>query len=267
MTLNALSTALEGRGEQLGATLDDLQVYLAKIDQSLPTLREDLIRLADVADTYDLAAPDLLAVLRNLTVTARTVVERRADLDVFFSDLGGLADDLDAGPVRQRGQPDRDRQGQRAAAQAPGRLLAGVPLPDQGRGPLRPDPVPDLRGQRDQAVHRVRHQPVPRATPPTTCPSTARSGTARGARDCPTRRSRQAGRPRRGRRALSGEPRARAGVAPGTSGRVAQHVQRLRRLAADQAIINALLAGADRPGRRTPTAPSARYLRPRRPRG
>ena len=92
MTLNALSTALEGRGEQLGTTLDDLQVYLAKIEPSLPTLREDLIRLADVADTYNLAAPDLLAVLRNLTVTARTVVERRADIDVFFSDLGGLAD-------------------------------------------------------------------------------------------------------------------------------------------------------------------------------
>jgi phospholipid/cholesterol/gamma-HCH transport system substrate-binding protein len=91
MTLNALSTALEGRGEQLGTTLDDLQVYLAKIDQSLPTLREDLIKLADVADTYNLAAPDLLAVLRNVTVTARTVVERRADLDVFFSDLSGLA--------------------------------------------------------------------------------------------------------------------------------------------------------------------------------
>jgi len=92
VTLNALATALEGRGEQLGTTLDDLQVYLEEINQSLPTLREDLVLLADVADTYDLAAPDLLAVLRNLTVTARTVVERRADLDVFFSDLSGLAD-------------------------------------------------------------------------------------------------------------------------------------------------------------------------------
>jgi len=91
-TLNALATALDGRGEQLGTTLDDLQVYLAEIEPHLPTLREDLIRLADVADTYDLAAPDLLAVLRNLTVTARTVVERRADLDVFFSDLSGLAE-------------------------------------------------------------------------------------------------------------------------------------------------------------------------------
>jgi phospholipid/cholesterol/gamma-HCH transport system substrate-binding protein len=91
-TLNALATALEGRGEQLGHRLDELEAYLGEIDDALPTLRQDLIKLASVADTYDLAAPDLIAVLRNLTVTARTVVEKRRDLDVFFSDLGGLAD-------------------------------------------------------------------------------------------------------------------------------------------------------------------------------
>ena len=75
-TLNALATALEGRGEQLGETMDELEAYLGEIEPHLPTLREDLVKLADVADTYDLAAPDLLAVLRNLTVTARTVVEK-----------------------------------------------------------------------------------------------------------------------------------------------------------------------------------------------
>lgn len=91
-TLNALATALEGRGTQLGETMEELEVYLGEIDDHLPTLREDLVRLADVADTYNLAAPDLLGVLRNLTVTSRTVVERRADLDTFFSDLSGLAD-------------------------------------------------------------------------------------------------------------------------------------------------------------------------------
>lgn len=92
MTLHALATALEGRGDQLGETLDDLDSYLAEIDDSLPTLREDLIALADVADTYDLAAPDLVDVLGNLTVTSKTVVEKRQQLDVFFSDLAGLAD-------------------------------------------------------------------------------------------------------------------------------------------------------------------------------
>ncbi|WP_246081632.1 MCE family protein [Nocardioides litoris] len=91
-TLSALADALEGRGDQLGATLADLDSYLTAIQPSLPTLREDLAALADVADTYDDAAPDLLRVLDNLTVTAKTVLQKRRSLDVFFSDLTGLAD-------------------------------------------------------------------------------------------------------------------------------------------------------------------------------
>jgi phospholipid/cholesterol/gamma-HCH transport system substrate-binding protein len=91
-TLNALATALEGRGEQIGETADDLGEYLDAIDDELPTLREDLVELAEVADAYDIAAPDLLDVLDNVTVTSKTIVEKRQELDVFFSDLGGLAD-------------------------------------------------------------------------------------------------------------------------------------------------------------------------------
>ncbi|WP_246142528.1 MCE family protein [Nocardioides rubriscoriae] len=91
-TLNALSDALEGRGDQLGGTLDDLDRYLTGIQGSLPTLKQDLGLIADVADTYDLAAPDLLRVLGNLTVTSRTVLQKKQSLDVFFGDLTGLAD-------------------------------------------------------------------------------------------------------------------------------------------------------------------------------
>jgi phospholipid/cholesterol/gamma-HCH transport system substrate-binding protein len=90
-TLNALATALEGRGEQLGQTLDELDAYLGAISDKLPTLRQDLISLANVADIYDLAAPDLIDVLGNLTVTSKTIIDKAADLDVFFSDLQGLA--------------------------------------------------------------------------------------------------------------------------------------------------------------------------------
>lgn len=90
-TLNALATALQGRGDQLGETMVELDDYLGAISDKLPTLREDLVALADVADTYDLAAPDLIDVLGNLTVTSKTVTEKAADLDHFFSDLQGLA--------------------------------------------------------------------------------------------------------------------------------------------------------------------------------
>ncbi len=90
-TLNALATALDGRGQQIGQTMDELGTYLDVIDDHLPTLRQDLIELAQVADAYDLAAPDLLDTLDNITVTSRTITEKAEDLDVFFADLAGLA--------------------------------------------------------------------------------------------------------------------------------------------------------------------------------
>lgn len=91
-TLNALATALEGRGDQLGATMDRLGGYLEAIEDELPTLRQDLVALADVADTYDAAAPDLLRVLGNLTVTGRTVIQKEQALDTFFGDVTALSD-------------------------------------------------------------------------------------------------------------------------------------------------------------------------------
>ena len=91
-TLNALSTALAGRGEQLGRTMDQLDTYLGQIDDHLPTLKTDLVKLADVARTYDVAAPDLLGVLKDVTVTGQTIVDDKQQLSTFFTDLGGLAD-------------------------------------------------------------------------------------------------------------------------------------------------------------------------------
>ena len=187
MTLNALSTALEGRGEQLGETLDDLDAYLGEIDEHLPTLREDLVKLADVADTYDLAAPDLLGVLRNLTVTSRTVVEqaRRPRRLLLRPQRPGRRPRPGCSRDNEA-QPDPGRRGHRAAAQAAGGLLARVPLPAQGRRrATRPILATDLRGQRDQAVHRVRHHPVQRLRRRRPARRTARSGTARGATGCP----------------------------------------------------------------------------------
>ncbi|HJQ04881.1 MAG TPA: MCE family protein [Nocardioides sp.] len=91
-TLSAIATALEGRGEEIGRTMDQLGSYLGAIDGHLPTLKQDLIQLAKVSKDYDVAAPDLLHTLANLTVTSRTIVQEKADIDVFFSDLTGLSD-------------------------------------------------------------------------------------------------------------------------------------------------------------------------------
>ncbi len=91
-TLTALATALTGRGEQLGRTIEQLDAYFRKINPHLPALQHDLEALAGVAATYDTAAGPLLEMLSNLTVTSRTVVERKEQLHAFLTDVTGAAD-------------------------------------------------------------------------------------------------------------------------------------------------------------------------------
>jgi phospholipid/cholesterol/gamma-HCH transport system substrate-binding protein len=90
-TLYALATALQGRGDQLGRTVDDLDSYLAAMNVRLPTLRQDLQSLASVSQTYALAAPDLVGLLRNATTTARTVVSQQQELQGLFSSMTSLS--------------------------------------------------------------------------------------------------------------------------------------------------------------------------------
>lgn len=90
-TLFAISTALEGRGEKLGRTITDLDSYLTAINARMPTVEKDLELLADVSRTYSLAAPDLVRLLKNATVTARTVAEKENDLVGFVDATTSLA--------------------------------------------------------------------------------------------------------------------------------------------------------------------------------
>jgi phospholipid/cholesterol/gamma-HCH transport system substrate-binding protein len=92
-TLNALATALDGRGERLGQTLERLDRYLKGLNPHLGTLQADVTELADAASTFDRAAPDLLRVLRNLITTSDTVVAERATLDQLLRQLTGTAED------------------------------------------------------------------------------------------------------------------------------------------------------------------------------
>jgi phospholipid/cholesterol/gamma-HCH transport system substrate-binding protein len=91
-TLNALATALQGRGDQLGRDAEQLNALLRKYNPKLPTIVHDLDSLADVSDVYSAAAPDLLRVLRNLNVTNATVVAKRAEIEQLIPAVTGLAD-------------------------------------------------------------------------------------------------------------------------------------------------------------------------------
>ena len=93
VTLHAISTALLGRGDKIGATLTSLNRYLTTFNPHLPQMEADLANLATVAKVYGLAAPDLLNVLRNATTTARTVAASSSQLNTLLTDVTGLAND------------------------------------------------------------------------------------------------------------------------------------------------------------------------------
>jgi virulence factor Mce-like protein len=84
-TLGAVADAVRGRGQDLGANLASTGRYVGEINTVLPELQEDISLLADVADTYDAAADDLLAVLDNLAVTNTTIVDQAEQLRRTFT--------------------------------------------------------------------------------------------------------------------------------------------------------------------------------------
>lgn len=89
--LNALSTALHGRGDGLGAMLVELDGFLARFNGSLPTLQRDLTSAAQTAGVLADASPELLRAVENLTTTGRTLTEKQAELSGFllsFTEFG-----------------------------------------------------------------------------------------------------------------------------------------------------------------------------------
>ncbi len=90
-TLNALATALEGRGSEIAETLTQLDGYLKKLNPNVPKLMAALTKLTQVSDIYGDVTPDLVRALRNLTITGNTVVEKEQQLQTFFTDVTTLS--------------------------------------------------------------------------------------------------------------------------------------------------------------------------------
>src|SRR4051794_21441639 len=90
--LTALATGLKGRGDQLGETLVELRDYVQEVNPDVPQLGRDLDLAAQVAQAYDVAAPDLLHMLGNLAQTSDTVVDERTALVELFGDVTAGSD-------------------------------------------------------------------------------------------------------------------------------------------------------------------------------
>jgi phospholipid/cholesterol/gamma-HCH transport system substrate-binding protein len=110
-TLTATAQALSGLGERFGQSIENGNTILDQVNPLMPRLREDNQRLADLADVYADAAPDLFDGLNNLATTAHTLNDEQHNIDqalmasVGFGNTGGEVFEK-AGPYLVRGAAD-----------------------------------------------------------------------------------------------------------------------------------------------------------------
>jgi phospholipid/cholesterol/gamma-HCH transport system substrate-binding protein len=92
MTLNAISTALEGRGDQLGQDIVTVDHYLRRINPQIPGIVEDLRLSTQVANTYADVTPELAQILQNTIRTTGTLEEKHQQLQTLFTDVTSFSD-------------------------------------------------------------------------------------------------------------------------------------------------------------------------------
>jgi phospholipid/cholesterol/gamma-HCH transport system substrate-binding protein len=110
-TLTAAAEALTGLGDRFGESLENGNRILDDLNPQMPQIAYDNRRLADLADVYADASPDLWAGLENAVRSAQTFNEHRADIDeALLAALGFANDAADSfergGPYLVRGAAD-----------------------------------------------------------------------------------------------------------------------------------------------------------------
>lgn len=93
-TLSAISTALNGRGDQLGSTLAQLGTYVGDLNPHEPQLQQNLKELAEFSDNLNAVAPDLVQTLDNLSTTTRTVADQKMNLQNLYGSVTQASVDL-----------------------------------------------------------------------------------------------------------------------------------------------------------------------------
>jgi phospholipid/cholesterol/gamma-HCH transport system substrate-binding protein len=110
-TLSALAQALNGLGGRFGESIVNGNQILAQLNPRMPQLRYDVQRLANLAEIYSRASPDLWNFLQNAVITARTLTRQQHDLDAALLaavSVGNTGEDIFArgGPYLARGAAD-----------------------------------------------------------------------------------------------------------------------------------------------------------------
>ena len=91
-TLTAISTALEGRGQEIGDNIETLDSYLTRINPQIPQLIDDLRLTSTVSDTYADVMPQIAQILDDTVQTTGTLEGREDQLHALFQDVSSFSD-------------------------------------------------------------------------------------------------------------------------------------------------------------------------------
>ena len=91
LTLNAIATALEGRGGALGRDLVTVDHYLKRINPQIPQIVADLRLTTKVSNTYADVMPQVAQILRNTITTTGTLRDRHQQLQTLFTDVSAFS--------------------------------------------------------------------------------------------------------------------------------------------------------------------------------
>ena len=110
-TLTAAAQALDGLGDKFGQSLVEGNDVLADFIARMPSFRHDTVAMADLADTYAHASPDLWNGLESAVAAERTINRERENLDrALLASVGyavAVADNFErGGPYLVRGAQD-----------------------------------------------------------------------------------------------------------------------------------------------------------------
>lgn len=91
-TLGAVSGAVDGRGDQIGRTITDLNAYLKEINPQIETLQRDLSKGSRVANLYADVTPDVMRILDSGTDVGTNIVENQARFEALLASAIGTGE-------------------------------------------------------------------------------------------------------------------------------------------------------------------------------
>lgn len=95
-TLSAIASSLDGRGAEIGTTIDQLDQFLTRLTPMVPVIRADIGKLATNLDIVTKSAPDLFAGISDSLGPLHTIATHGKELTTLLTGGKTVADEANS---------------------------------------------------------------------------------------------------------------------------------------------------------------------------